>query len=130
MSDMSGRDPDSVMRSHLARERTFLSWLRTAIAFMAFGIALEKFSLFLQYAAIEVGVQRPVGSPIDAQVLALTLIILGGVIAIAGAIRTERWARCTGTVENQPRSGALLSLSGIAALISVMLTVHVLFTHY
>lgn len=127
---MSGRDPDSVMRSHLARERTFLSWLRTSIAFMAFGIALEKFSLFLHYAAIEAGIQSPDGPIIDAQVLALTLIILGGLIAIAGAVRTERWARCTGTVENQPRSGVLLSLSGVAAIIAVMLTVHVLLTHY
>lgn len=129
MSDMTNKTPNSTMRDHLARERTFLSWLRTAIAFMAFGVALEKFSLFLSYIAVEAGIQEPKSTLIDAKLLALTLIILGGVIAIAGAFRTERWARCTGTVENQPSSGPLLSLAAIVGLIAVMLTVHVILTH-
>lgn len=130
MSDMTSKDTNSTMRDHLARERTFLSWLRTSIAFMAFGVALEKFSLFLSYIAIEAGIHEPKPPLIDARLLALTLIILGGVIAVAGAIRAERWARCTGTIENQPKSGALISLAAVAGLTSVMLTVHVILTQY
>lgn len=129
MSDMTKKPSSSTMRDHLARERTFLSWIRTAIAFMAFGVALEKFSLFLNYIALEAGIQEPKNALIDARLLALTLIVLGGVIAIAGAVRTEQWARCTGTIENQPKSGALLSLAAIVGLVAVMLTIHVLLTH-
>jgi putative membrane protein len=33
---------------HSANERTFLAWVRTAIAVMAFGFVIEKFDLFLQ----------------------------------------------------------------------------------
>jgi putative membrane protein len=33
---------------HAANERTFLAWVRTAIAVMAFGFLVEKFDLFLQ----------------------------------------------------------------------------------
>ena len=33
---------------HAANERTFLAWVRTAIAVMAFGFVIEKFDLFLQ----------------------------------------------------------------------------------
>ncbi|WP_312902947.1 YidH family protein [Chryseobacterium taichungense] len=33
---------------HLANERTFLAWVRTAIAMMGFGFILVKFSIFLK----------------------------------------------------------------------------------
>jgi putative membrane protein len=36
---------------HAANERTFLAWVRTAIAVMAFGFVIERFDLFLRYAA-------------------------------------------------------------------------------
>ena len=36
---------------HAANERTFLAWVRTAIAVMAFGFVIERFDLFLQIAA-------------------------------------------------------------------------------
>jgi putative membrane protein len=36
---------------HAANERTFLAWVRTAIAVMAFGFLIERFDLFLLYAA-------------------------------------------------------------------------------
>jgi putative membrane protein len=36
---------------HAANERTFLAWVRTAIAIMAFGFLVEKFDLFLELAA-------------------------------------------------------------------------------
>jgi putative membrane protein len=35
---------------HAANERTFLAWVRTAIAIMAFGFLVEKFDLFLEIA--------------------------------------------------------------------------------
>jgi inner membrane protein YidH len=35
-------------REHAANERTFLAWIRTAIAIMAFGFLLERFDLFLE----------------------------------------------------------------------------------
>jgi uncharacterized membrane protein YidH (DUF202 family) len=34
----------SVARDHLASERTFLSWIRTGLGFVALGIAIERFS--------------------------------------------------------------------------------------
>jgi putative membrane protein len=33
---------------HAANERTFLSWVRTGIAVIAFGFVIERFNLFLQ----------------------------------------------------------------------------------
>ena len=34
---------------HAANERTYLAWVRTAIAVMAFGFLVEKFDLFLEW---------------------------------------------------------------------------------
>ena len=36
---------------HAANERTFVAWVRTAIAVMAFGFLIERFDLFLKYIA-------------------------------------------------------------------------------
>jgi putative membrane protein len=35
---------------HAANERTFLAWVRTAIATMAFGFLIERFDLFIRFA--------------------------------------------------------------------------------
>ncbi len=35
-------------RVHMANERTFLAWVRTSIAIMAFGFVVEKFALFMK----------------------------------------------------------------------------------
>ena len=43
---------------HAANERTFLAWVRTAIAVMAFGFVIERFDLFLKFAAPQVAQRR------------------------------------------------------------------------
>ena len=44
---------------HAANERTFLAWVRTAIAIMAFGFLVQKFDLFLRIAASSLGARDP-----------------------------------------------------------------------
>ena len=41
-----------------ANERTYLAWLRTALALIAFGFMLERFDLFLQMFAKTVGEEK------------------------------------------------------------------------
>jgi inner membrane protein YidH len=41
--DSSGR-----LQQYLANQRTFLSWVRTSIALIGLGFAIERFSIFLQ----------------------------------------------------------------------------------
>ena len=40
------KNTGSVARDHLALERTYLAWARTGLGFIAFGIAIERFSRF------------------------------------------------------------------------------------
>ena len=40
---------------HLANERTFLAWIRTSIAIMAFGFVVVKFALFVKQITLILG---------------------------------------------------------------------------
>ena len=71
---------------HAANERTFLAWVRTAIAIMAFGFVIERFDLFLQMLAPQMAQQHftPHGQWF-ANMAGLAFIVLGvAMIAIAG----------------------------------------------
>jgi putative membrane protein len=41
-------DSSERLQQYLANQRTFLSWVRTSIALIALGFAIERFSIFLQ----------------------------------------------------------------------------------
>jgi putative membrane protein len=43
---------DTKLREHLANERTFLAWVRTAIALIGLGFVIVKFALFIDELAI------------------------------------------------------------------------------
>jgi uncharacterized protein (DUF302 family)/uncharacterized membrane protein YidH (DUF202 family) len=50
MDESSDAAPRASLRDSLAAERTYLAWLRTGIASMAFGFVVARFGLFLQEA--------------------------------------------------------------------------------
>ena len=67
-------------------ERTFLAWVHTSIAVMAFGFVIERFDLFLRYAAPP-GAQQQIAphGGVFADLAGLAFIVLGiAIIAIAG----------------------------------------------
>jgi putative membrane protein len=79
---------------HAANERTFLAWVRTAIAVMAFGFVIERFDLFLKYAAPQAtqGMIAPHGGVI-ANAAGLAFIVLGVVIIMVAGWRFVRTAK-------------------------------------
>jgi putative membrane protein len=79
---------------HAANERTFLAWVRTAIAIMAFGFVIERFDLFLKYAAPPAaqGIIAPHGGAF-ANAAGLAFIALGVVIIMIAGWRFVRTAK-------------------------------------
>jgi putative membrane protein len=73
---------------HSANERTFLAWVRTAIAVMAFGFIVEKFDLFLELAAPSLA-NRTLSLPGQkfGNIAGLALIVLGTAMVAIAAIR-------------------------------------------
>ena len=103
---------------HAANERTFLAWVRTAIAVMAFGFLVERFDLLLQVASPSL-VGRSVAVPGQrfGNVVGLALIALGTVmVAIAGArfVTTSKYIDST---EAHPGTGSRLDLALASLLI-------------
>jgi len=72
---------------HSANERTFLAWVRTSIAVMAFGFLVEKFDLFLELSAPSLA-GRTLSLPGQkfGNIAGLALIVLGtAMVGIAAA---------------------------------------------
>lgn len=91
---------------HSANERTFLAWVRTAIAVMAFGFLVEKFDLFLELAAPSlVGRSLSVPGQKFGNVAGLSLIVLGTVMVALAAARFLRTAKYIDSPERRPTTG-------------------------
>jgi inner membrane protein YidH len=105
---------------HAANERTFLAWVRTAIAIMAFGFLVEKFDLFLQVAAPSLaGRQLSIPGQKFANMLGLSLIVVGtGMVAIAG-VRFVQIAKQIDDPGQLPGTGSKLDVA-LAALLALL----------
>jgi inner membrane protein YidH len=105
---------------HAANERTFLAWVRTAIAVMAFGFVIERFDLFLQVVAPQL-TQRQLTAhgQLFANVAGLVFIAIGvAMVAIAGF----RFTRIVKDIESDaevPSPGERFDLA-LAALIGLL----------
>jgi putative membrane protein len=105
---------------HAANERTFLAWVRTAIAVMAFGFLIERFDLFLRYISPQ-SAQRQIAPHGEAFAnwAGLAFIVLGiAMIAIAAA-RFARTAKDIETDDEVASPGARFDLA-LAALIGLL----------
>ena len=102
---------------HAANERTFLAWVRTAIAVMAFGFLIERFDIFLAFMAS--GQSRPLmlhGQKF-ANEAGLAFILLGVAMIIIAAVRFFRIAKKIDKEEAVPSSGSLFDLALAALLV-------------
>lgn len=71
---------------HAANERTYLAWIRTAVALMGLGFVVERFDLFVQYLAAN-GSDAMAADPV-AKIAGLILIFFGVLVL---AISTARY---------------------------------------
>ena len=105
---------------HAANERTFLAWVRTAIAVMAFGFLVEKFDLFLEFA-----VRIPAGRPprdLNQAVgdgAGLLLILLGGAMLVLATVRFRQVGRDIDDAETHPARGNRLDLALVGLLLAL-----------
>jgi putative membrane protein len=93
-----GDEPD--YRFSFANERTFLAWIRTALALIAAGVAVDAFEL-----PMEEWAQHTV---------AAVLVVLGALSAVSA---WTRWARA----ERAMRRGAELPAPGFTVVLSAVI---------
>lgn len=106
---------------HANNERTFLAWVRTAIAIMAFGFLVEKFDLFLQFARVSLSLRGP-PPPLHSRVGeagGLGLMAFGLAIVVVAAARFLRAAKKIDDPAEHLGLGSRLDLS-LAALLFLL----------
>jgi putative membrane protein len=105
---------------HAANERTFLAWVRTAIAVMAFGFIIERFDLFLKVVAPQLSEpQLAAHGERFANWAGLAFILIGVVtIAIAG-VRFTKTAKDIESDAEVPSPGARFDLA-LAVMIGLL----------
>jgi len=117
---------------HAANERTFLAWVRTAIAVMAFGFLVEKFDLFLEIASQTLARRTlSAGGQFVGNIAGLILIGLGAGTIVVALLRFRRTAIEIDSPETLPGTGerwdvalaALLVLLGAALFVYLSYTV-------
>lgn len=105
---------------HAANERTFLAWVRTAIAVMAFGFVIERFDLFLQVIAPQAA-QRQINphGQVFANAAGLAFIGIGVVMIGIAGWRFARTAKDIDSDNEVPSAGERFDI-GLALLIGLL----------
>ena len=118
-------------RDHAANERTFLAWVRTAIAVMAFGFLVERFDLFLLVAARSVG-ERALAMPPQplGHLAGLVLIVAGTAMVIISALRFVFVAKTIDSADEHGHFGSRLdiALATMLALLGCALFIYLMHT--
>jgi putative membrane protein len=116
---------------HAANERTFLAWVRTAIAVMAFGFLVEKFDLFLEIASQTLARRTlSISGQLVGNIAGLILIGLGGGTIILALLRFRKTAIEIDNAETLPGSGGGLdvALAGLLVMLGAALFVYLSYT--
>ncbi len=112
---------------HAANERTFLAWVRTAIAIMAFGFLLERFDLFLQMASITL-TEKALALPGTrfGRDAGLGLLLLGSAMMVVCALRFLKTARDieSGDIRQGAGLRADIALAILLALLGLALVIY------
>lgn len=113
------------LRDHLANERTFLSWMRTAIAIVALGFLVAKSGILLR--EVGSGHIHAATAPAGA-IVGVILVFAGLLIALLGSIRFWQIRRdiIRGEVAFSPAID--LALGGLIGAAGVILAVYLVAT--
>jgi putative membrane protein len=106
-----GRTPD--YRFSLANERTFLAWIRTGLALVAGGLGCAQFLPPLPITYLR-------------EIIAVSLLVLGGIVALRAVDHWARTERAMRLGEELPGSKFPAVLAVVVALGALLLIVAVL----
>jgi inner membrane protein YidH len=114
-------------RDHSANERTYLAWIRTAVALMGFGFVIEKFDLFLRYIGSIVPKTAIPHHTHFAQGAGLAMMAIGLAIVLFSTWSFLKNLRLIDAPDGHPYQAKLpnLILGGVVAALGIFLILYV-----
>jgi putative membrane protein len=113
-------DPNR-QRDHQANERTFLAWLRTALALIAFGFAITRFGLFARQIHIALTRQSPIIHPVlNAENLGMSLVLSGLLTVLLAMWRFNQVFRQIEQKEYRPSRWLMWFMTGLVMVLGTM----------
>jgi putative membrane protein len=100
------------LSDHLSNERTFLSYLRTAVSLMSFGIAINRFSHFLAQSNSASSTPRMVSS----ERVGIGMVALGIAVLVWAGVH---YVRIFGQIERQDFRARRASILILTALVLI-----------
>lgn len=116
-----GRDDDTVIREHLANERTLLSWVRTGVGLISLGLVVERAGALVDAAPVKVG------STSASELFGLALALLGVLTLVIGTVQFLRTRRRISAGEFVPSATAYLIIVAGSLAFAGAFIVYVLF---
>jgi putative membrane protein len=116
---------------HAANERTFLAWVRTAIAMMGFGFVIERFDLFLRATPVVIASHTTTSHNLRLGELAGLAVMLAGlatlVVAVVRFVRTSRMIDDTADHKG-PGEQLDIALASLLLIVGVALFGYMIFS--
>ncbi len=112
---------------HLANERTFLAWIRTSIAIMAFGFVVVKFALFVKQIALVLNDKaETLPNRGYSATLGVLLVVIGVLMALFSYVRYKRIEKQLSSDTFQPSSKLSTLFTFAIILVGLLLIVYLL----
>lgn len=123
-----GTAPPNRVRDHLANERTFLAWVRTALGLIGLGFVLARMGLFLQQLASASGelIHHRLPAGREFMVTGIIFLVLGTSLCGWSACLYHRVRRAIDSDQYEPAARAITLITAmvvIGGLVIVVLVV-------
>ena len=101
---------------YLANERTFLAWIRTGIAIMAFGFVVVKFQLFIKQLPYVVADRIVLPNTGYSAMIGVFLVVLGALMCLLGYLRYKK-------IEKHLNNNTYFPSSVLSALLTICILI-------
>jgi putative membrane protein len=109
------------IREHLANERTFLAWIRTGVAILAFGFVVEKFTIYIRFLAASSGTDLPLKG--NSSPYGIIFILMASLVVILATLRFKLTQRQIDRGEYRPSITLDITVALLIIFIAVMMAI-------